>query len=135
MTEKRTVQLPGRTMKVAGIPQELREQTRQAGSGKTNVSEETVLRPQNNRKYVAAVLLVLLLAAGGGFGGWMYYQKTGSESALVMAKVSDCMNQEDYTGALEILYDQSEVVKNSQELSDLQEQCEGAYRDSILQAA
>ena len=135
MTEKRTVQLPGRTMKVAGIPQELREQTRQAGSGKTNVSEETVLRPQNKRKYVAAVLLVLLLAAGGGFGGWMYYQKTGSESALVMAKVSDCMNQEDYTGALEILYDQSEVVKNSQELSDLQEQCEGAYRDSILQAA
>ena len=135
MTEKRTVQLPGRTMKVAGIPQELREQTRQAGSGKTNVSEETVLRPQNKRKYVAAVLLVLLLAAGGGFGGWMYYQKTGSESALVMAKVSDCMNQEDYTGALEILYDQSEVVKNSQELSDLQEQCEGAYRDSVLQAA
>ena len=133
MTEKQTVQLPGRTMKVASVPA-LGEQTKREENGNRNESEITV-PTRKKRKYIVAVLLVLLLAAGGGFGGWMFYQKTSSPAAQMMEQVSACMQEEDYTGALELLHDQSVVVKGSQELTDLQEQCETAYRDSIIQAA
>lgn len=131
MTEKRTVQLPGRTIKITGMPAEFKEQIGQTESSKTP-SKESDRKPRTKRKYVAAVLLIVLLAAGGGFG--IYYQKNGNEAAQVMAQVSDYMEQEQYIKALELLYDHAEMGKNPTWI-DLREQCETGYRDSVIQAA
>lgn len=130
LTEKRTVQLPGRTMKVNGVP-ELREKTPNAERIKT---KEIAVWSWEKRK-IAVILLALLLTIGGGFGVWIYYQRNDSEEAQIVAQVSNCFDREDYSGALEILYDQADVVEGNQKLSDMRKQCETGYRDYILQAA
>lgn len=133
MTEKRTVQIPGRTMKIVGVPPEFEEQTAQTQNSRIHLSGAIKHKLRKKHKYVAAVLLIILLISGG-FCGWLYYQKNSSEAARIMEQVSDYMEQKNYINALTLLYDHADMG-NSLEWFELQKQCETAYRESVMQDA
>lgn len=143
VTEKMTIQLPGRTMKVAGAPElasdpKLHDRVAQQKKPvRQKVPEVPAVRKRKGKKIAAAIVVFVILAAVGGFGGWMFWQNQQTESKIkeLEAIVSVFTDQSDYASALKALEEQSELVQGNEELSKLMKQCEDSYRESVVKNA